>query len=74
MMLVERSDGHLRRVVTGRMVGCGDSPNPKPSVGSVFEASAFPPVSCRLRTTATVTPTVRAPTGLPRRSSIGERF
>ena len=69
MMLGEK----IRRALptrrdSGQMVGCGDSPNPNPTLGHVNASwFAFPPVSGRLRDhAATVTPTVRAPAGLPR--------
>ena len=51
----------------GRMVGCGDSPNPNQALGQLLTLPGF---LCLLLVvgcaTATVTPTVRAPVGLPR--------
>ena len=54
---------------SGRMVGCGDSPNPNPALGQLL---TLPGLLFLLlltgcaTTTATVTPTVRAQAGLPR--------
>ena len=54
---------------SGRMVGCGDGPNPNPALGQLL---TLPGLLFLLlltgcaATTATVTPTVRAPAGLPR--------
>ena len=54
---------------SGRMVGCGDSPNPNPALGQLLTLPGLLFLilftGCAT-TTATVTPTVRAPAGLPR--------
>ena len=70
MMLGEK----IRRALpprreSGRMVGCGDSPNPNPALGQLLTLPGL--LFLLLLTgcatsTATVTPTVRAPAGLPR--------
>lgn len=67
MMLVEK----IRRTFPprcdpGRMVGCGDSPNPNQALGRFLRLLLFLLLVAGCATTATVTPTVRAPTGLPR--------
>jgi hypothetical protein len=50
------------------MVGCGDSPNPNPALSQLLTISGllFLLLVAGCATTATVTPTVRAPAGLPR--------
>ena len=50
------------------MVGCGDSPNPNPALGQLLRLPGllFLLLVAGCATTATVTPTVRAPAGLPR--------
>ena len=69
MMLVEK----IRRTFPprcdpGRMVGCGDSPNPNQALGQFLRLPGllFLLLVAGCATTATVTPTVRAPAGLPR--------
>ena len=56
------------RYDAGRMVGCGDSTNPRPGLGQLLRISGlfFFLFAAGCATTATVTPTVRAPAGLPR--------
>ena len=53
---------------SGRMVGCGDGPNPNPALGQLLTLPGllFLLLVAGCATTATVTPTVRAPAGLPR--------
>jgi hypothetical protein len=54
---------------SGRMVGCGDGPNPNPALGQLLTLPGLLfllLVTGCATTTATVTPTVRAPAGLPR--------
>jgi hypothetical protein len=67
-MLVEKHRRTLPpRCDPGRMVGCSDSPNPNQALGQLLTLPGF---LCLLLVvgcaTATVTPTVRAPAGLPR--------
>jgi hypothetical protein len=69
MMLVEK----IRRTFPprcdpGRMVGCGGSPNLNQALGQFLRLPGllFLLLVAGCATTATVTPTVRAPTGLPR--------
>jgi hypothetical protein len=68
MMLVEKIRRTLPpRCGPGRMVGCSDSANPNQALGQLLTLPSF---LCLLLVvgcaTATVTPTVRAPAGLPR--------
>ena len=59
----------LPRRDSGRMVGCGDGTNPNPAVGQLLTLPGLLfllLVTGCATTTATVTPTVRAPAGLPR--------
>ena len=78
MMLVEKIRRTLPpRCDPGRMVGCGDSPNPNQALGQILNASwfAFPPVSCRLRHDGYRNPDRACAGGVAAaRSSAGERF
>lgn len=69
-MLVEKIRRTLPpRCDPGRMVGCGDSPNPNQALGQWLTLPGLLfllLVAGCAATTATVTPTVRAPAGLPR--------